>query len=293
MARNIKQILDSLNARGYLRFIPDKIWLQYKYKQLFGKHLDFKNPETFNEKLQWMKLYYRNPLCTAMVDKYEAKKYVADKVGESYIIPTYGVYQSFEDIDFDKLPNQFVLKCTHDSGGLVICRNKENFDIKAAKKKIKKCFKRNYFWHGREWVYKDIKPRIIVEKYMEDSNSKELIDYKFYCFNGKPEFLYLSHGLENHSTASISFFDFDFNEKPFYRSDYKRFTEAPEKPTKFSEMVELAAELSKGFPFLRVDLYQINGNIYFSELTFVPCSGWMPFEPKTADAELGELLILD
>lgn len=288
----MRQIIDSLNARGCLRFIPDKIWLKYKYKQKFGKRLNLDNPKTFNEKLQWMKLYYREPICSIMVDKYEAKKYVSELVGEDYIIPTYGVYDSFDEINFSELPNQFVIKCTHDSGGLVICRDKEKFEINSAKRKINRCLKRNYYWHGREWVYKEIKPRIIVEKYMEDRDARELMDYKFYCFDGKPEFLYISHGLENHATASISFFNLSFHEMPFYRSDYKRFDIPPEKPAKFEDMVQIAAQLSKGFPFLRVDLYQINGQVYFSELTFVPCGGFMPIKPETADIELGKMLKL-
>lgn len=291
--KSFGEVLDSLNIRGYLRFIPDEMWIKYKYKRKFGRTLNLENPKSFSEKLQWMKLYYRNPLCKTMVDKYDAKQYVAKLIGEEYIIPTLGVWDRFEDIDFDALPDQFVLKCTHDSGGLVICRDKTKLDIKAAKRKIKKCFKRNYYWHGREWVYKDIKSRVIAEAYMEDASGRELIDYKFYCFNGEPKFLYISVGLENHATASISFFDFDFNKMPFYRTDFKQFETAPSKPEKFEQMIELATELSKGFPFLRVDLYQINGQVYFSELTFVPSGGMMPLKPDTADMEIGKLLNLN
>ena len=291
--RSIGSIMDSLNIRGYLKFIPDTVWIRYRYRRRFGREPDLQNPKLFTEKLQWMKLHYRNPICTRMVDKYEAKQYVAERIGEEYIIPTYGVWDRFEDIDFDALPDQFVLKCTHDSGGLVICRNKAEFNKDAAEKKIKKCLKRNYYWHGREWVYKDIKPRIIAEKYMEDVASRELVDYKFYCFDGKPEFLYISTGLENHATASISFYDLNFNEMPFHRSDFKQFKTPPAKPTEFDQMIVLAAKLSEGFPFLRVDLYQITGQIYFSELTFVPSSGTMPLEPASADLEIGELLNLD
>lgn len=290
--RKLGSLVDALNDRGYLWFIPDKVWIKYSYKKKMGKKLNLKDPQTFNEKLQWMKLNYRDPICTRMVDKYEAKQYVAERIGTEYIIPTYGVWDRFEDIDFDSLPDQFVLKCTHDSGGLVICREKAKLNKEAAKRKIEKCFKRNYFWHGREWPYKNVKPRIIAEKYMEDVSSRELVDYKFYCFNGKPEFLYVSTGLENHATASISFFDFDFKKMPFYRADFKQFDEPPKKPEKFAQMIELAAELSQGFPFLRVDLYQINGQIYFSELTFIPSSGTMPLEPASADLEMGKLLNL-
>ena len=273
-------------------FLPDGLFIRLEYFRNLGYFPNLKHPKTFNEKLQWLKLYDRKPEYTRMVDKYEAKYYVADRIGEEYIIPTLGVWDSFDQIDFDSLPNQFVLKCTHDSGGLVICRDKAKLNMESARRKITNSLKRNYFWQSREWAYKDVKPRIIAEQYLEDAENKQLLDYKFYCFNGKPEFLYLSKGLEDHATASISFFDFDFQEMSFHRSDFKQFSESPKKPEKFEKMVQLAAELSRGMPFLRVDLYQVNGKIYFSELTFVPCAGMMPFEPASADKEIGKLLKL-
>lgn len=272
--------------------LPDRLFIRLEYFRNLGYFPNLKHPKTFNEKLQWLKLYDRKPEYTGMVDKYEAKRYVAERIGREYIIPTLGVWDSFDQIDFDSLPNQFVLKCTHDSGGLVICRDKTKLDVESARKKITNSLKRNYFWQSREWAYKDVKPRIIAEQYLEDAENKQLLDYKFYCFNGKPEFLYLSKGLEDHATASISFFDFDFKEMPFHRSDFKQFSESPKKPEKFEKMVQLAEELSRDIPFLRVDLYQVNGKIYFSELTFVPCAGMMPFEPVSADNEIGKLLKL-
>ena len=285
-----------MNCKGIFRkascFLPDKIYIKIKYYMKFHRKIDLKTPKTFNEKLQWLKLYDRKPEYSIMVDKFEAKKYVANIIGEKYIIPTLGVWDRFEDIDFDVLPNRFVLKCTHDSGGLLICRDKSKLDKAAAKKKINISLKTNYFYQGREWPYKNVKPRIIAEEYMENSSSKDLTDYKFYCFNGVPKYLYVSTGLENHATALISFLTLNWEFAPFSRSDYKSFTELPPKPTKFDEMLKLAAKLSEGYKFLRVDLYQIKNQIYFSELTFSPCGGMMPFDPTEWDEELGKLIDL-
>ena len=187
------------------KFIPDKLWIQMKYLKWFRKLPNLKNPETFNEKLQWLKLHDRKPEYTKMVDKCEAKKLVAAIIGEEHVIPTLGVWDRFEDIDFDALPDQFVLKCTHDCGGLAICRDKSTFDFNAAKKKIEKSLKRNYYYECREWPYKNVKPRILAEAYMEDGVSqKGLTDYKFFCFSGEAKFIYVSRGLEDHATAEIS-----------------------------------------------------------------------------------------
>lgn len=225
-----------------------------------------------------------------MVDKYEVKKIVAEKIGEEYIIPTIGVWSEFEEIDFNILPSQFVLKCTHDSGGIVIVRDKNKLDIKVAKKIINQSLKTNYFWQGREWPYKNVKPRIIAEKYMEDNDVDDLIDYKFYCVDGKEKFLYVSQGMENHETARISFLKTDWQFAPFKRSDYKSFEKLPKKPSQYKKMLQIARILSEDIPFLRVDLYQIQNQIYFSELTFSPCSGHMPFMPAEWDEKMGKLI---
>lgn len=288
-----KKIIQYLDYRGVFNFLSDKVYLKLMYKLNIGKKLDLKNPKTFNEKIQWLKLNDRKDIYTTMVDKYEAKKYVADLIGEEYIIPTLGVWDKFEDIDFDKLPNQFVLKCTHDSGGLVICRDKSSLDIESAKKKINKCLKRNYYKLGREWPYKNVRPRIICEEYMQDNQHISLRDYKFYCFNSKVKYLYISEGLEDHSTAKISFLTSDWNFAPFNRLDYKPFNELPAKPSNFDKMLKLAECISKGFKFIRVDLYNINKKIYFSEFTFSPCSGYMPFSPEEWDEKLGEMVDLN
>ena len=220
---------------------------------------------------------------TEMVDKFLAKKYVASIIGQEHIIPTLGVWSHFDDIDFDELPTQFVLKCTHDSGGLVVCKDKNNLNKKAAKKKIENSMKTNYYKGGREWPYKNVKPQIIAEEYMEDISGNGLTDYKFYCFNGDPKYLYVSNGMDNHETARLSFLTMNWEKAPFGRSDYLEFEVLPPKPAKFDEMVKIAKSLSSGHPFLRVDLYEINNKVYFSELTFSPCGGFMPFVPEEWD----------
>ena len=286
---NPELIVSEINRRGLLRFLSDEQWVRFMYKIKFGKKLNLENPQTFNEKLSWIKVKYYNPLYTKLADKYEARRYIADKIGEEYLIPLLGVYDSFDEIDFDKLPDQFVIKCNHDSGGIVICKDKSKLDIKQARKKIERCLKRNYYKRSREWVYRDIKPRILIEKYMENKNKSGLIDFKFFCFDGTPKFLYVSEGLENHSTAKISFLSMDFRLESFHRKDFKPFNDISEvfKPVNYDKMVELARELSVNFPFIRIDFYEIKGNIYFSEFTFFPCSGMLPFEPEEWDKIIG------
>ena len=193
-----------------LNWMPDKPYLQIFYYAEFGKFIDFKNPKTFNEKLNWLKLYYRRPDLITLVDKYEVKKYIADKIGEQYVIPTLGVWDKFEDINFNELPNQFVLKCTHDSGGLVVCKDKSKLNLKEVKAKIEKSLTNNYYLWTREWPYKGVKPRIIAEKYMEDQETGELRDYKFLCFNGEPKLMYVASERGSKNTK-FDFYDMQFH----------------------------------------------------------------------------------
>ena len=275
--------------------IPAKPWLSYRFRRKLGYSMDWKDPKTFNQKLQWLKVYDRKPIYTTMVDKYEAKKYVADLIGEEYIIPTLGVWDSFDDIDFDKLPQQFVLKCTHDSGGLAIVRDKAKFDKEAARKQFQIALKRNPYPVTREWPYKNVKPRILAEAYMEDETATVgLTDYKFFCYNGVPKMLYASQGLEDHATARISFFDLEGKRMPFWRSDYRPMEGDLILPENFSQMMEKAQVLAKEVdcPFVRIDLYSIKGETKFSEITFSPCSGMVPFEPQEWDEKLGSWIEL-
>lgn len=275
-----------------MRILPDWAYISLKYYYHFQRFPNLKNPKTFNEKLQWLKLHDKKPIYTTMVDKYEAKKYVADIIGEEYIVPTYGVWERFDDIDFAALPEQFVLKCTHDCGGLVIVRDKGKLDIEAAREKIEKSLKTNYFWEGREWPYRNVKPRIIAEKYLDSETDAGMTDYKFYCFRGEPRFLYVSEGLEDHDTAKISFITMDWEFAEFQRDDYATHQALPKKPELFDEMVQIAKKLSKDQYFMRVDLYECKKQIYFSELTLTPASGFSPLQPSKCDEQLGEWIEL-
>lgn len=276
-----------------LRILPDKTYLRLLYLVKCHHKLNLLQPSLFSEKLQWLKIYDRKAIYSIMADKYEAKLFVSKIVGEDVLVKNYGCWDSFDEIDFDALPNQFVLKCTHDSGGVVICKDKKEFNYNEARKKINKCLKRSLFYIYREWPYKNIKPRIIAEQYLSTDDGSPLIDYKFYCFNGEPRFLYISKGLDDHSKASISFVNLDWTFSKYKRSDFKQFDSLPIKPKRFEEMIAISRELAKGTYFLRVDLYNLNGRIYFSELTFFPCGGFMPFTEETHDAEIGKMLNLD
>ena len=270
----------------------DERYIRMKWKLRMDYPLNLDNPTTFNEKLQWLKLYDRKPIYTTMVDKYEVKKYVADIIGEEYIIPTLAVYDRVEDIDFEKLSNQFVLKWTHDSGGIVICKDKSKLNIGEAYKKLKKRERSHYYWRSREWPYKNVKPRIIAEQYMEDESGYELKDYKFFCFDGEPKAMFIATDRGNaDEETKFDFFDMDFNHLPF-TNGHPNATKLIKKPTGFEEMKRIASQLSKGIPHVRVDLYNINGNIYFGELTFSHWSGMKPFEPKEWDYTFGEWIKL-
>lgn len=273
------------------KIIPDKLYLKFIYKIKIGKSLNLKNPKTFNEKLQWLKLYDRNPLYTKLVDKYEVKDYVANIIGKEHVIPTIGVYDSFDDINFEKLPKQFVIKCTHDSGGLVIVKDKNKLDIEKAKKKINKSLKKNYYYCGREWPYKNVKPRIIIEKYMEDNKTKELRDYKFFCFDGIPKFMFLATDRQKNQTK-FNFYDMNFNLLPFtqgHPNDLRKIL----KPEKFDEMVALSKKLSVNIPHVRVDFYEINGKVYFGEMTFYHYSGFTKFNPEEWDEKFGNYIVIN
>ena len=285
-------LVNKLNNAGKLNWMSDKAFLKLKYRTAVGRKLNLKDPKTFNEKLQWIKLYDRNPEYCKVVDKQEVKGHIAQLLGEEYIIPTLGVWDRFEDIDFSALPDRFVLKCTHDSGSVILCHDKATFDLEAARNKINRKLKQNLFWHGREWPYKDLTPRIIAEQFMENEDGSELIDYKFFCFGGKPEFIYVSQGLSNHATAHISYVSMEWEPLPFYRSDFAQFESIPDKPNTFDKMVQFCRILAKEYPFARVDFYEISGKLYFGEITFFPGAGFTEFTPDEWNLHWGEKLIL-
>ncbi len=272
--------------------MPDKIYLQYYFAQRMGYFMDFNKPKTFNEKIQWLKLYDRKPIYTTMADKVEAKNWVAGRIGDEFIIPTIAIYKKFDEIEFEKLPQQFVMKCSHDSGSVVICKDKSSFDFNNARNVIETGLNRNWYIIGREWAYKNVKPRILIEQFMVDKYHNDLTDYKFYCFNGVPKFLYVSYGLADHDSAMINYMTLDWQFAPFHRPDFAEYNVLPPRPTTFNQMIHLARSLSEGTTFLRVDLYEINEHIYFSELTFYPGCGMTPFIPDYYDKKCGDMITL-
>lgn len=250
------------------KLIPDELYLKIKYKKIMGKKLNLSEPKTFNEKLQWLKIHDHNPRYVNLVDKYEVKRIVSDIIGEEYVIPTLGIWNSYEEIDFDLLPNQFVLKCTHDSGGVVVCKDKKSLDIEKCRIKFEARLRVNYYWRGREWPYKMIKPRIIAEKYIEDEATKSLDDYKFFCFDGVVDNVMVVRG---RGDGKPKFYHFD---KEWNLCRFNRLTRSlPEdyaetKPPFIDEMIKIAECLSKNMTHVRIDLFEANGHVYFGEYTF-------------------------
>lgn len=276
--------------KGIARILPDSLYIRIAFFRRMRRFPNLKNPKTFNEKLQWLKLHDRNPLYTELVDKYRVRKHIADTVGEEYLIPLVGgPWNSFDEINFDKLPNQFVLKCNHDSGGLVVCRDKSKLDIKRTQEIIECSLRTNYFWQGREWPYKYVKPCIIAEQFLEDTVDDALTDYKFFCFNGKPKIMYISK--DRGREPRTDFFDMDYNPLPIRAKDPNSAIK-PEKPALFEEMKKLAESLSKNIPHLRVDFYIVNNRIYVGELTFYHSSGMIPISPAEWDLRMGEWICL-
>ena len=267
----------------------DELYIKLRYFSGMKKFPDLQHPRTYNEKLQWLKLNDKHTEYTRLVDKYAVKEYIEKLNWGGKTIPTLGVWDRFDDIDFAQLPNQFVLKTTHDSGGIVIVKDKGKIDMQKARKKLEKSLQRKYFLMSREYPYKDVKPRIIAEKFMVDESGTELKDYKFFCFNGEVKFLFVA--TDRPFDTRFDFFDADFNHLPF-KQGHPWAKKEIKKPANFEEMKRAAAALSKGMPHVRVDLYNINGEIYFGELTFFHFSGVVPFEPAGWDEKIGDYLKL-
>ena len=272
----------------------DVIYLKVRFRLLMGKKLNLKNPQTFSEKLQWLKLYDRRPEYTKMVDKYAVKDYVSDIIGEEYVIPTIGVWDKPEDIDWNNLPNQFVLKTTHGGGslGVVICKDKDSFNKEAAVKRLKMNMKRSDWRIQMEWPYKNVPHRIIAEKYIEPSfDMNELLDYKFFCFNGEPLFCQVISG--RREKMCIDFFDYDWNHQPFHEpKNYPFAQDEPKKPVNFERMWNLAHKIAQDKVFSRIDFYDTIDKVYFGEITFFPTGGIGGFSPEVWDIKFGEMITL-
>lgn len=274
----------------FVDVLSDRKYLQWIFKHNMGYSLNLDNPKSYSEKLQWLKLYDKHPEYTKLVDKVDAKGYVASIIGEKYIIPTIGVWDTVEEILWEYLPNQFVIKSTNDSGGVVVCKNKSELDIKSAKDKLKGLGGRDYTKYNKEYPYKNVPHRFIAEEYLEDESGFELKDYKFFCFDGVPKFLFVATGRQQHDTR-FDFFDTDFNHLPVLNG-HPNADVCPIKPDNFEEMLMIASKLSKGFPHVRIDLYNVRGEIFFGEFTFFHWSGIVPFEPRSWDYKFGEYLNL-
>ena len=270
--------------------VSDKLYIKLQYKSILGYYPNIDNPQSFTEKLQWLKLYDHNPLYTKLVDKVTVKEYVGNILGEDYIIPTIGVWDKPDEIDYSQLPDKFVLKCNHTGGGSVfICKDKNTFDFEATKKSLKKQLKTNVFLHTREWPYKNIERKVLCEKYMED-DSGELRDYKFYCFNGKPEIMLIASN--RFTSHNFDYFDMDFKPLGVDSVTGGRAGTSFERPEAYDEMIAIASKLSQGFPHVRVDLYYTNHHIYFGELTFYDSSGFDDMNSDMWNNKLGSLIKL-
>lgn len=270
----------------------DEIFLKRRYRAAFGKELSLSNPVNFNEKLQWLKLYDRNPLYTQMVDKHLVKSYVANLVGEKYIIPTIGVWNDPDEIDFDKLPNQFALKCNHNSGtGMYICKDKDKLDVEKVSRGLKKGLCEDYYLKSREWPYKDVERKVIAEQYIADGDNG-LTDYKVHVFNGVPRFILVCKDRFSDKGLTEDFFTPEWKRLDVKRPNILNSTADIEKPAQLEEILELSKKLSKDIPFVRVDFYIVKNQVFFSELTFYPASGFSAFEPEEWDYTFGTWLKL-
>ncbi len=270
-----------------LKFIPDAMYLRMIYRIHFGRKLNLKVPKSFNEKIQWLKLNDRKTIYTKLVDKYEVKNVVSSIIGNEYIIPTLGVWDTFDDIDFDALPNQFVLKCTHDSGGVFICQNKNELNYYDVKSLVEDALNKNFYWLGREWPYKDVRPRILAEKYIAENDDSDLLDYKMMCFSGKVKCTFVCSNRNSKTGLEVTFYDQNWDVLPFERH-YPRSKTLHAKPKCYEEMVKLAEKLSANITFVRVDFYVVNDRPFFGELTFYPGSGFEEFVPEIYDYILGD-----
>ncbi|WP_338487553.1 ATP-grasp fold amidoligase family protein [Ruoffia tabacinasalis] len=281
------KILDTTN------FIPDEYMLKFQYKVKTGRNLNLENPKRYTEKLQWYKLYYRDPLMTLCSDKYSVREYVKEKGLGDILNPLYGVYENVNDIDFDSLPNSFALKNTNGAGGNIFIENKKTVDIEKIKQEADKWLEKKTLKYGREWSYYNIQPRLVAERLLERDENNDIPDYKFFCFNGEVKYLYtMVDYTDNHDNGKCSFFTPDFEKLPYRRSEFPPIENDIDKPKNFSKMIEIAETLSKDFPHVRVDLYNIRGEIIFGELTFYNASGYTIFEPDEFDFILGDDFIL-
>ncbi|MFC4817040.1 MULTISPECIES: ATP-grasp fold amidoligase family protein [unclassified Flavobacterium] len=273
-----------------MKFLPLKLYVPIQYESVTQKRLNLEKPETFNEKLQWYKVYYKNPSFHQLADKYNVRDYIKQKVGEQYLNDLLGVYKTPKEIDFEQLPEKFVLKCVHGSGFNLIVKNKKDICFKQTIKLLKKWQKKNYYNKGKEWSYKNIEPLIIAEKFLEDSKNKIINDYKFFCFNGEIKFIQVD--LERKVNNFRCHYDTNWQKLPFYHEKNPFYTGEAEQPSNLEDMIYVAQTLSKDIPFVRVDLYSIDNKTIFGEMTFYPSNGTNPYLPLEYNKIIGNYFVL-
>ena len=292
MRKIILKIYKGLGSRGFFKFLSSENYIKILWYLKYGIKIDLNNPKTFNEKIQWLKIHDYKKSYDSLVDKSVVKKYIADTIGSDYIIKTLWEGIDPDRIPYDKLPDKFVIKCTHGSHCCIVCKDKTDLDKKMVNKKLRKWLKQNWFWYGREPVYKDLKPAILIEEYLEDKKYKELVDYKFYCFNGIPKFIDVCTQRYSKERMCETYFDTNWNYLGFVTVGNGCVPDF-EKPRSFELMMNIAKKLCKNYKFLRVDLYEVNGKVYFGELTFYSASGFENLSPKEWNLKIGDMLDLE
>lgn len=288
--KNPLEIFNNWANLGRLNWMPDKWYLSFLFRSYMGYWMNWNAPKTFNEKLQWLKLYDRNPFYSNLVDKLNVRKYISKKIGSSYLIPLLNHWKSFDEIDFDSLPNQFVLKCSHDSGSVIVCKEKKELDLSFCKKKLSKALNRNFYFWAREWPYKNVQPCIIAEKYESNLSDKDLVVYKVICMNGEPQIIQV---IQNDKTIdeTIDYFDTNWNLLDL-KQNYPNSIKHIKKPVKLNDMLSLSEKLAQGITQVRIDWYVIRDQLKFSEFTFFSDAGLRKFTPSKWDLILGEQLKL-
>lgn len=291
----LQEFAESVLASGdegvierYKVIVDDAEYLKRQYKVRLGERLNLEHPRGFNEKIQWLKLHDRQPGYVQLVDKYAVKELISKTIGEKYVVPTLGVWNHFDDIDFETLPNEFVLKCTHDSGSVVVVKDKKNMDKETVKEKLERALSKNWYWGAREWPYKNVTPRIMAEKYLKSNGYDNLIVYKFMCFNGVPKIIQVIQD-DKTKEESIDYFDVKWNLLDM-RQGFPNSKKHLSKPHSLSQMIKLAADLSKGIRFVRVDFFEVDNSPVFSEFTFYSDAGFSEFKPKCWGQVLGDYI---
>lgn len=289
---NPQYFITSPASKGWLNWVPDSLYLKVLYRVIMGRKLNLKNPKEYNEKLQWLKLNDRKPEYSTMVDKYEVRGYIEDLLGDKYLIPCLGIYDSVDDIDIDALPDRFVLKCTHDSGSVEICKDKSSFDIEGARHRLSQAMKRNYYATYREWPYKYVKPRIIAEGYLEGDGG-DLKDYKVMCFNGEAKIIEVHENrFVEGKVHTQTFYDREWGIVPLTQVETVTVDRPSERPKQLEEILRLSELIAKNMYHARIDWYIEGDKIYFGEITFFDGSGFESFSTPEMERMLGDMINL-